>query len=70
LKLHTAEELKTTFITFYRNALSSFWESSLNFLSNNMKKHYKVWYSQGEARCPNLNCKKHSLKGQSETNHL
>jgi len=28
--------------------LSTFLESSLNFLSNNLKKHYKIWYSQGE----------------------
>jgi len=27
--------------------LSTFLEFSLNFLSNNLKKHYKIWYSQG-----------------------
>jgi len=42
--------------------LSTFLESSLNFLSNNLKKHYKIWYSQGEKRCQNLNCQKLSLK--------
>jgi len=47
--------------------LSTFLESSLNFLSNNMKKHYKIWYSQGEKRCQNLNCRKYSLKEQSKT---
>jgi len=26
--------------------LSTFLESSLNILSNNLKKHYKIWYSQ------------------------
>jgi len=25
--------------------LSTFLKSSLNFLFNNMKKHYKIWYS-------------------------
>jgi len=47
--------------------LSTFLEFSLNFLSNNFKKDYKIWYSQGEKRCQNLNCQKHSLKGQSGT---
>jgi len=47
--------------------LSTFLESSLNFLSNNIEKHYKIWYSQGENWCQNLNCQKHSLKGQSGT---
>jgi len=42
-------------------------ESSLNFLSNNMEKHFKIWYSQGEKRCQSLNWQKPSLKGQSET---
>jgi len=45
--------------------LSRFLESSLNFLSNNLKKHYNIWYSQGEKHCQNLNCSKNSLKGQS-----
>jgi len=40
---------------------------TLNFLSNNLKKHYKIWYSQGEKQCQNLNCQKHSLKEQAET---
>jgi len=43
--------------------ISTFLESSLNFLSNNLKKHYKIQYSQGEKRyqiwnflsVPNLN---------------
>jgi len=30
---------------------STFLESSLNFLSNNLKNHYKIWYSQGEKWC-------------------
>jgi len=47
--------------------LSSFLKSSLNFLSNNLKKHKKNCYSQGEKRCQSLNCQKHSLKGQSGT---
>jgi len=47
--------------------LSTFLESSLNFLSNILIKHYKIWYSQGEKQCQNLNCQKHSLKGQSGT---
>jgi len=41
--------------------LSTFLESSLNFLLDNLKKYYKIWYSQGEKQCPNLNCQKHSL---------
>jgi len=45
---------------------STFLESSLNLLSNNIKKHYKNWYSQKEEWCQSLNCQKHSLKGQSE----
>jgi len=28
--------------------LSTFLKSSSNFLSNNLKKHYKMWYSQVE----------------------
>jgi len=28
--------------------LSTFLESSFNFLSNNLKKLLKIWYSQGE----------------------
>jgi len=47
--------------------LSTFLESSLNFLSSNPKKHYKVWYSQGEKRRQSLNCQKDSFKGQSWT---
>jgi len=39
--------------------LSTFLESSLNFLSNDIKKQQK-----------SLNCQKHSLKGQSETKSL
>jgi len=47
--------------------LSTFLESLLNFLSNNLKKHYKILYCQGEKRCQSLNCEKYSLKGLSET---
>jgi len=47
--------------------LSTFLESSLNFLSTNLKNHFKIWYSQGEKRCLNLICQKHSSKEQSET---
>jgi len=47
--------------------LSTFLEFSLNFLSDNLKKHYKIWYSQGEKRCQSLNCEKHNLKEQSRT---
>jgi len=47
--------------------LSTYFKSSLNFLSNNLEKHYKIWYSQGETRRQNLNCQKHSFKEQSET---
>jgi len=43
-------------------ALSSFLETSINFLSNNLKKHYKIWYSHGKKWCQSLNCQKHSLK--------
>jgi len=50
--------------------LSTFLESSLNFLSNNIKKYNKILHSQGEKRCPNLNCQKHSLKEQSGTKSL
>jgi len=46
--------------------LSTFLESSLNFLFNNLKKHYNIWYSQGEKQCHSLICQKHSFKGQSE----
>jgi len=42
--------------------LSTFLESLLNFLTDNLKKHYKIWYSQEEKRWQSLNCKKHSLK--------
>jgi len=45
--------------------LSTFLEFSLNFLSNNLKKHYNIWNSQGEKRCQNLNFSRKSLKGQS-----
>jgi len=31
--------------------LSTFLESSLKILSNNLIKHYKIRYSQGEKRC-------------------
>jgi len=47
--------------------LSTFLESSLNFLSNNLKNHYKILYSQGEKLCQSLDCHKNNLKGQSET---
>jgi len=47
--------------------LGAFLESSLNLLPNNLKKHYKIWYSQGKKRCQSLNCQKHSLKEQSGT---
>jgi len=47
--------------------LCTFLESLLNFLSNDLKKHYKIWYSQVEKRCQSLNCQKHNLKGQSGT---
>jgi len=44
--------------------LSTFLKSSLSFLFNNLKKHYKIWYSQEKTRCQSLTCQKHSLKGQ------
>jgi len=47
--------------------LSTFLESSLNFLPNDIIKHYKIRYSQVEKRCQNLICQKDSLKGQSGT---
>jgi len=47
--------------------LSPFLESSLNFLSNNVKKLYKTWYSQGKKQCQMFNCQKHSLKEHSGT---
>jgi len=47
--------------------LSTFLESSIYVLSNNLKKHYKIWYSQWQKRCKNLNCQKHSLEGKSGT---
>jgi len=47
--------------------LSKILESLYDFLSNNLKIHYKIWYSQGEKRCQSLNCQKHSLKRQSGT---
>jgi len=31
--------------------LSTFLETSLNVLYNNLKKPYKIWYSQGAKRC-------------------
>jgi len=40
-------------------------ESSLNFLSNDIKKYYKINYSQGEKWCKNLNCQKDSFQRQS-----
>jgi len=49
---------------------STFLESSLNFLSNNLKNHYKIWYSQGEKQCQCLNCHKHSFKGQYTKSHV
>jgi len=45
--------------------LSTFFKSSLNFLFNNSKKHYKIWYSPVEKQGQNFNCQKHCLKGQS-----
>jgi len=50
--------------------LSIFLESPLNFLTNNLKQHHKIWYSQREKRCQSLNCQKDSLKGQSKTKSL
>jgi len=50
--------------------LSIFLESSLNFLSNDIKKHQKIEYSQGEKWCQSLNFQKDSLKGQSGTKSL
>jgi len=50
--------------------LNTFLELSLNFPSNKMKKHYKIWYSQGEKRCQNLNCQKYSLKDSEGHNRL
>jgi len=50
--------------------LRTFLESSLNFPFNNLKKHYTIWYSQGEKQFSNLNCQKHSLKRQSGTKLL
>jgi len=47
--------------------LSTFLESSLNFLFDNLQKHYQIWYSQGEKRCQSLNCQKHNKKRQSGT---
>jgi len=46
---------------------STFLGFAVNFLFNNLKKHHKIWYSQGEKRCQSLNCQKHSLKRQSGT---
>jgi len=50
--------------------LTTFLESSLNFLSNNPEKHYKIWYRREEKRYQSLNCQKHSLKEQSGTKSL
>jgi len=50
--------------------LSTILESSLNFLFNNLKKHYKICDSQGEKLCQSLSCQKHSLKVQSRTKSL
>jgi len=50
--------------------LSTFLESSLNLLSNGIKKYYKIEYNHGEKRYQSLNCKKHSFKGQSETKYI
>jgi len=46
--------------------LDLFLEYTLNFLSNNLKNTTK-FDSQREKRYQNLNCQKHSLKGQSGT---
>jgi len=45
--------------------LSTFLETSLNFLSNDTKKHFKIRYSQREKRYQNLNSQKDSFKRQS-----
>jgi len=50
--------------------LSTFLKSSLIFLFNNRKKHYKIGYSQREKRYQSLNCQKHSLKGYTRPNCL
>jgi len=47
--------------------LSTFLAFSLNFLYNNLKKHYKIWYSQREKLCQSLNWHKQNLRGQSGT---
>jgi len=47
--------------------LSTFLESSLNFPFNNRKKHYTIWYSQGEKRCQSLTCQKYCLKRHTGT---
>jgi len=49
--------------------LSTFLESSLNFLFHNLKKHYQIWYSQGEKRCQVWTAR-NSLKEQSKTKSL
>jgi len=46
--------------------LSTFSKFSLNFLSNNLKKQYKIWYSQGEKQCQNLKSQKHSFETVSD----
>jgi len=47
--------------------LRIFLEFSLNFISKDIKKHYKMRKSQGGKWCQNLICQKHSSKGQSKT---
>jgi len=47
--------------------LSTFLESSLNFLSNDIKNHQEIKYSQIKKRCQSTNSQKDSLKGQSGT---
>jgi len=47
--------------------LSTFLKSSLNFLFNNVKNTTKFGAVREKKRCQNLNCQKHSLKGQSGT---
>jgi len=47
--------------------LSTFLEFPINFLINNLKKHYKIWYGQRKKRRQSLNCHNQNLKGQSGT---
>jgi len=56
----TKSPLKSTW-SEKMTVLSTFLESPLNFLYNDIKKSYKIWYSQGEKRYQSLNCQKHSL---------